>query len=129
MRRRGFSLADAGVDEDLADEGPAPMETLVNLFDAMLVLVCALMLAVVTQWGTGVAPGTGTAKQIGQENLKPLEDSGATGGSASSSGPQNYEEVGKVYRDVTTGKMYVVDSANASESASAAATEANGDGQ
>ena len=105
MRRRygsGRLTAGAGEREDLN-----PMEGVANLADVMLVLACGLMLALIINWNVDVA-GAGAPVEVdqGQEitELEGLQISGET----SLDEDAQYEEMGTVYRDPATGKMYMV---------------------
>jgi hypothetical protein len=106
MRRRNGS-GKFHTDADSGDE-INPMDGVANLADVMLVLACGIMLALITYWNVdvgGIKEGAVNVQQ-GQEvtdvaglsqdkNGKPVEDS-------------SLEEYGKVYRDPTTGKLYMV---------------------
>lgn len=100
---------------NVRDEKPEdinPMEGIANLVDAMLVLACGLMLALIINWNVDVG-SAGTTVEL-EKDREVSELSG--GGNGEVSEMQNgYEEMGMVYRDPKTGKLYMV--SNASEEA------------
>jgi hypothetical protein len=81
------------------------MEGAANLADAMLVLACGLMLALVINWDVDIArsPGEAAAALTEVEGV-------AEGGAAAEAqeAPAGLEELGVVYRDPSTGKLYMV---------------------
>lgn len=86
-------------------EGVNPMDGVANLADVMLVLACGLMLALVINWDVDISPkadgGAGRAKEVEQE----VELSGEQGEKLDEA---SLEDMGRVYRDTTTGKWYLV---------------------
>ena len=64
-------------------EEASPMESVANLIDVMLVFICGLIIAIIVFWN------------IDLENLDQRTDS-------------SYEDVGQVYQDPETGKIYVI---------------------
>ena len=101
---RGSGLRGSSLRED---EDVQPMQYVANLTDVMLVLACGLMLALIINWNVDVA-GAGAPVEVdqGQEitELEGLQSSGET----SLDEDAQYEEMGTVYRDPATGKMYMV---------------------
>ncbi len=88
-----------------ADQEDAdPRVGLVNLADVMLVFACGLMLALVTYWNLDVSKMT-EAVEAGQmsevEGIEDLADQESGGGSS-------FTELGMVYQDPMTGKMYML---------------------
>jgi hypothetical protein len=87
-------------------EGGGLLDGVANLADAMLVLACGLMLALVINWNVDIASG--------QPRDAP-EDEILTEMELSDNGEENldaeadYEELGVVYRDPATGKLYLVE--------------------
>lgn len=84
-----------------------PLEGAANLADCMLVLACGLMLAVIVSWNVDFGRSeTLVGVEQGQEltELEGLNEESA----APFEGEQGYEEMGKVYRDPTSGKLYMV---------------------
>jgi hypothetical protein len=84
-----------------------PMDGVANLADLMLVLACGLMLALIMNWNVDLDRGSETLVGLDQgaemQELKGLADS-----SGSMSDSAGYEEMGKVYKDPNTGKLYMV---------------------
>ena len=88
----------AGSDADLD-----PNAYITNLADCMLVLACGLMVALVVAWSVDL-PNVAEVEQSGEmTEVDNVED--ITGESGSGSG---YEELGKIYQDPATGKMYMI---------------------
>jgi hypothetical protein len=85
-----------------------PMEGAVNIVDAMLVFACGLMLSLVIFWNVDlrnedmkpVSVGA-DASQLSEELQNNMDEENPTG--------TQYEEVGKVYRDPATGKLYLAE--------------------
>jgi hypothetical protein len=91
----------------MIDDDVNPMEVAVNIVDAMLVFACGLMLSLVVYWnvdlsGGGMTPvsqGTEVPEaEVLQEQMESSSESGS-----------GFEEVGKVYRDPATGKLYLAE--------------------
>lgn len=80
-----------------------PMGGLSNLADAMLVFACGLMLALVTYWNLDLPSVTelDSAKMKEVSNVEEMVDS-----ALSPSG--GYTELGIVYQDPSTGKLYMM---------------------
>jgi hypothetical protein len=88
------------------DAGDAdPRIGLVNLADVMLVFACGLMLALVSYWRLDVSTMSElfTAQEVTEvSDIDRIEDDIAgEGGNA-------YTELGKVYQDPMTGKLYML---------------------
>ena len=84
----------------------SPMDGLANMADLMLVLACGLMLSLVISWNVDLARDIDMiSMEQGAEvtELEGLEEN--TGGLAEGT---NYEELGVVYKDPVTGKLYMV---------------------
>ncbi len=96
----GFSSSSFKEQEDVD-----PRVGLVNLADVMLVFACGLMLALVVHWNVNVSNVTEMDQQdmteIDQSNVENMVDNMSGSGS-------NYNELGRVYQDPTTGKMYLL---------------------
>ena len=97
LRRRGSGLRRS---EDLN-----PIEGAFNLVDAMLVFSCGLMVALILRWNVQLV-GVNINPADTQEVTQDIEDSikdptNVTNGTG-------YEEMGMVYRDPETGKMYLL---------------------
>ena len=88
------------------ESGQSPMEGLANLADLMLVLACGLMLSLVISWNVDLARDidmTGLEQGPEISELEGLEENpdGLTEGIG-------YEELGTVYKDPVSGKLYMV---------------------
>lgn len=83
------------------------MEGVANLVDAMLVLACGLMMALISFYKVDIK-GASTVKteEIKEEQLQEIEDYDVVDEEGNISG--GYESRGKVYEDKKTGKLYVV---------------------
>jgi hypothetical protein len=99
FRGSGFISQEADLAED-AD----PRTGLVNLADVMLVFACGLMLALVSFWNLDVSSLSEIVQTQDVTEVTDIEDLsdqalGAGGG---------YTELGTVYRDPMTGKLYML---------------------
>jgi hypothetical protein len=98
-----FQKADWRVEEDIN-----PLDGLANLADIMLVLAAGLLLALIIAWNVDIAgPGSGAVSVTqGQEvsNMQGLTNND----SQSSVDTSGYQKMGTVYKDPTTGKLYMV---------------------
>ena len=93
-----------------------PMGEVANLVDVMLVLACGLMLAIVTYWQIDLPDVTQIMKQREMTEVSDVEDISDRITEAGSS----YNELGTVYEDPETGKMYMIqDDGEGSEGANA----------
>jgi hypothetical protein len=106
--RAGSFLSSESVSAEDAD----PRIGLVNLADVMLVFACGLMLALVTYWNLDVSAmqeiiQTQDVTEV--SDIAQMEDQIVGGGSG-------YQELGMVYQDPMTGKLYML-SENLVESA------------
>lgn len=105
----GFSSSSFKEQEDVD-----PRVGLVNLADVMLVFACGLMLALVVHWNVNVSNVTEMDQQdmteIDQSNVENMADNMTGSGS-------NYNELGRVYQDPTTGKMYLLQEESGSNKA------------
>ncbi|MGN1031829.1 MAG: DUF2149 domain-containing protein [Intestinibacter sp.] len=94
-------------DSKKTTEDVNPMDGIANLVDAMLVLAVGIMLALIMNWNVDI--GT-SEKLIGKENAQELEqvenlNQDETEDVTSDDGLQ---EMGKVYKDPKTGKLYMI---------------------
>ncbi|MDR0817349.1 MAG: DUF2149 domain-containing protein [Clostridiales Family XIII bacterium] len=92
---------------DEADE-VNPMEGAVNIVDAMLVFACGLMLSLVIFWNVDLRNEDMKPVGIGEDASELAEE---LQNSMNEENPDSaqYEEVGKVYRDPATGKLYLAE--------------------
>ena len=101
--RRDFGTSEFAGGE-VVREDVDPMSGTTNLVDAMLVFACGLLLALVVRYNVPINDDLTEAVQTGDmtqiENPEELTDSKDDGG-------KGYEEMGIVYRDPETGKLYV----------------------
>ena len=85
-------------------EDADPRVGLVNLADVMLVFACGLMLALVSYWNLDIASMTEVmqADDMAEvQGIEDMEDQLGQGGSG-------FTELGMVYQDPMTGKMYMM---------------------
>jgi hypothetical protein len=82
------------------------MDGVSNLADVMLVLACGLMLSLVINWNVDISPKDDDARA--DELIRETVISG--GGSVELDADSQYEQIGEgvLYRDVATGKTYLV---------------------
>lgn len=107
-------------------EDANPMEGAINIVDAMLVFACGLMLSLVLYWDVDLQKKEVLAVDQVQdtEEVAGIEDDLRS----SIEGDGLYEKVGIVYVDPKTGKMYLVNEAEAGAGTDATdgASEAGG---
>jgi len=84
-------------------EDADPRTGLVNLADVMLVFACGLMLALVTYWNLDISS---LSEVIQAEDVTEVTDINDLADDEISGGG-GYIEVGTVYRDPMTGKLYM----------------------
>jgi hypothetical protein len=97
----------------MTEEDINPMEGAINIVDAMLVFACGLMLSLVIYWNVdlrsdGMIPVS--QAQAGMQN-----EVGSGVGTVDEAKSGDFEEVGKVYRDPTTGNLYMSEASTAAE--------------
>ena len=94
-----------------ASEDINPADGLTNLTDVMLVLICGLLLALITNWNLDIEPETGELTNVTQGQEVTEEMPGLQGNPDDTSADiDEYEKMGTVYRDPSTGKLYMVTS-------------------
>lgn len=81
-----------------------PNSYLTNLSDCMLVLACGLMVALVVAWSVRLPSMTELEQTSEMQEVTDLED--ITGDATQ--GGAGYMELGTVYQDPKTGKMYMI---------------------
>ena len=92
------------------EEDPSPMWGVSNMSDVMLVLAVGIMLALVANWKLSVFSGAVSTIDIESGALEELENFTSVEDSdfADQIKNSNLEELGSVYVDPDTGKMYVI---------------------
>lgn len=110
-QRRGQALRGGTAGGYETEEDVNPNSYLTNLVDCMLVLALGLMLALVVAWNAQVpnlteVQQTTDMKEV--DNLDTLTDPESLGGSG-------YVDMGSVYQDPKTGKMYLIESGSSSD--------------
>jgi len=93
------------------EEDMNPLDGLINLADIMLVLVAGLLLALIINWNIDIGGNSSEAVSITQgqevsENTQGLKEND----SENSVDYSQYEKMGVVYKDPSTGKLYMVTS-------------------
>ena len=83
-----------------------PMQSVANMADCMLVLACGLMLALVMYWKLDVSPAM--QEVVEDTDLAEISSSIEDMETTMNSEGSGYEELGMVYRDPKTGKMYMM---------------------
>ena len=90
-----------------------PMSSMGNLMDVMLVFACGLMLALATYWDVGLYTTDETATDETAENdMTQIEGELSEEQAVSQSVENGFSYVGEVYRDPTTGDLYVLETDN-----------------
>ena len=105
----GGLVSDAYREQEDAD----PRVGLVNLADVMLVFACGLMLALVTYWNLDVSSMTEVIEASEMSDIENIVDQSNGAGSG-------FTELGMVYQDPMTGKMYMLTEDLGEEGASGA---------
>jgi hypothetical protein len=106
MLRRKARFSAAGHYAQAAEEEAAdPRTGLVNLADVMLVLAVALMCALIDLWGVDVS----ALAQVSADKMQPVEAELTSGEATESLSGDQFEEIGTVYRDKTTGETYLLE--------------------
>lgn len=105
MSARDFMGSGSLVSTSYAEQEDAdPRVGLVNLADVMLVFACGLMLALVTFWNLDVSQMTEVVQADEMSEVEGIEDLADQMGE----GGSNFTELGMVYQDPMTGKMYML---------------------
>lgn len=84
-----------------------PLSGIVNLADAMLVFACGLMVALVINWDVDISTSN---KEINMEETQDIEESDILeqDKDLDAKDGKSFEEMGKVYKDSKTGKLYII---------------------
>lgn len=86
-----------------SDDSADPMSSLANLADVMLVFACGLMMALVVFWNLDL-PNITEFDQADMQQVDDVEE--IVGEITSTTNP--YMELGKVYQDPSSGKLYML---------------------
>ena len=118
-----FSASGAASPYDDYAEDLNPSAGLANLSDCMLVLACGLMVALVVAWNVDLPSVTEVIEGEKQEvtDLEDITDEENTNGNS-------YNELGMVYQDPDTGKMYLITETGGEDAEGAEGEEADGSG-
>ena len=103
---------------DDASEDINPNAYLTNLADCMLVLACGLMVALVVAWSVKLPNSTEITQTDNMTEVSNVED--ITG--QNEQGGNSYNQLGMVYQDPNTGKMYMIRDEGSTESGSTSAS-------
>ena len=132
MARRDFRSSGFSNNPYVDHEDADPRVGLVNLADVMLVFACGLMLALVTYWNLNISDMTEVVQNQDMSEVADSDIEGITDLSASGTG---FTELGTVYQDPKTGKMYMqtediegTSASNTSSSSSSSATNSSSGG-
>lgn len=92
-------------DDDRIEE---PSSSLGNLMDAMLVFACGLMLALIVHWNVDITQTQGGDSSSSGDQATELDGTLSKSGDEIAANGDGYENLGSVYRDKKTGKLYIV---------------------
>ena len=105
MSAKDFMGAGSLASTSYTDQEDAdPRVGLVNLADVMLVFACGLMLALVTYWNLDMSAMTEVVQAEEMTEVEGIEDLANQMGN----GGSNFTQLGMVYEDPMTGKMYML---------------------
>ncbi len=105
MRKR-FSSRRLNVEEDIN-----PLDGLINIADVMLVLAAGLMLALIINWNIDIGGAGRSTVPVSQgQEVSGMQGLNSEGNGDKAIDYQQYEKMGVVYKDPTTGKLYMVTS-------------------
>lgn len=92
------------------DEEASPMWGVSNMSDVMLVLAVGIMLALVANWNLDVSTGQPKEVDVNMEALEEIDDYSTVDDSEfiEKVNQNGLEEMGSIYVDRNTGKMYVI---------------------
>lgn len=109
---RFANLGGGGLRRSYPEEELDPASSLANLSDCMLVLACGLMVALVVAWNIDI---TTVTEVTPTEDAQEVSDIESVTGDLESGGSA-YIDMGRVYQDPESGKLYMVEEAEASDS-------------
>lgn len=103
------------------DDDSDPRSGLMNLADLMLVFACGLMVALVAHWNVDITVNQVeiSDETIEIQDIKDLSEEGAG---------NSYIDMGRVYEDKETGKMYIIAPEDEMAAAIAMGQDTAGDG-
>lgn len=107
MKRQSDRLRTSRFRTKKSESAFNPMDGMANLADVMLVLACGLLLSLIVHWNVDVGR---TEKLVGlsdETKLAEVEDAEKKAIEDLKDG-KGFEEMGTVYRDPATGKLYVI---------------------
>jgi hypothetical protein len=101
----GAGIGGVGTEPQEMGEDVDPATGLINLADLMLVFACGLMLALVAYWNIDLGPQiTDISSDKDMTEVSDIEDARDLLANNSA----GYSEVGVVYKDPETGKLYLL---------------------
>lgn len=111
--RRGQMLSSGFGPNPFGDsaEDVDPNSSLTNLSDCMLVMLCGLMVALVIAWNVDLPNAVEVEREDEMAEIDDLEELS----SELESGGDRYTELGMVYQDPETGKMYMIQETEAAD--------------
>lgn len=90
-----------------AQDNYNPMDGVANMADVMLVLATGLLLSLIVSWNVDIGRNDTLVELERQAEITELE--GLTESAPDALGdPAGYQELGVVYQDPVTGKMYMI---------------------
>ena len=119
---RGGGLRHGGVRSALRDDDADPMSNMANIVDAILVLSVGLMMALISFWQldlNDIQEVIQSTEMTEVDDIEKMVQDAQNGGS-------DYTELGVVYQDPNTGKMYML-TQDVDKGASAKGKEASED--
>lgn len=93
------------------DEEINPLDGLANLADIMLVLAAGLLLALIIAWNVDIGGTVGGSVPVTQGQEVSGMQGFSNNNSQSSVDTSKYERMGEVYKDPSSGKLYMVTNA------------------
>ena len=100
------------------------MSGLTNVVDAMLVFACGLMLALVAYWNVDITPAVNEVEAV---SMTEVDSDSIEHALDSMQGGSGYTQLGMVYEDPITGKLYMItDDLKESTGGTASATATSG---
>lgn len=93
----------------MMSDDPNPMDGVSNMSDAMLVLAVGIMLALVINWKIDIGQYS-SREVINNKEMEEIdiENPNVTNEVSLEDFDSEYVETGKVYKDIKTGKTYIV---------------------